>query len=147
MKLSEHFSLDEFVVSQTAVRQHIDNTAPGEAVINLTKLAAMLEQVRTLLGHPLMISSGYRCPALNAAVGSSSSSHHLLGGAADFTCLAFGKPLAVARAIEASDIPFGQLIHEFGSWVHISILPVQSKINRVITIDRSGTRPGLWETS
>jgi len=146
VNLTEHFTLEELLFSQTAVRQRIDNTPSGDVVANLTKLASMSEEVRALLGAPLIISSGYRCPALNAAVGSSSTSHHLLGGAADFTCPAFGKPLAVAKKIAESEIPFGQLIHEFGAWVHISILPV-GKINRIITIDRNGTRPGLWEVT
>ncbi len=145
MHLTDHFTLEELTASQIAARSHIDNTPPGEAMVNLQKLAAMLEEVRALLGHPLIISSGYRSPALNAAVGSATTSHHLLGGAADFTCPAFGSPLAVARKIADSGIPFGQLIHEFGAWVHISILPVPNKVNRIITIDRNGTRPGLWE--
>lgn len=147
MKLTDHFTLEELTASQMAVRQRIDNTPPADAVINLTKLAAMLEEVRALLGHPLIISSGYRSPALNAAVGSNSSSHHLLGGAADFTCPQYGNPLKVAGAIAASGIPFGQLIHEFGAWVHISILPVPNHVNRIITIDGNGTRAGLLEVS
>ena len=75
----------------------IDNTPPPEIVENLKRLAAGLETVRALLGAPLEISSGYRCAALNEAVGGSGASQHLLGLAVDFACPGFGTPLEVAR--------------------------------------------------
>lgn len=147
MQLSPHFTLEELVFSETAVRLNIDNTAPPPAAVaNLKKLATdVLEPLRALLGNqPLHISSGYRCLALNTALKSAPTSHHVVGGAADFTCASYGSPLKVAQAIAASNIPFGQLIHEFGSWVHISVLPVSNPaVNRIITIDRLGTRSGL----
>jgi len=145
VNLTDHFTLEEMTASQTAVERGIDNTPGPDERVNLIKLAAMLEQVRTLLGQPVHVSSAYRSPELNVAVGGVPTSHHCHGAAADIEVPAFGTPLEVCRAIEASDIPFGQLIHEFGSWTHISIMPVPDKVNRVITIDKHGTHAGLQE--
>lgn len=137
MRLSEHFNLDEFIFSETAIRRKIDNTPPPAVIENLEKLCQLiLEPTRILLGgRPLTIMSGYRCLELNTAIGSQPTSHHVLGGAADFVCPAFGSPYQIALLLSKSGIPFGQLIHEFKSWVHLSILSVSKPENRIITID------------
>lgn len=123
MNLSEHFSLDELTASQTALRKGIDNTPPPVVTEKLRMLAATLEQVRKLLGNnPIHISSGYRCLALNRAIGSGNLSAHVLGYAVDFTCPSFGAPKEVANKIAESPIRFDQLIYE-GTWVHLSIDP------------------------
>ena len=123
MKLSMNFALDEFTASQTATRQGIKNTPSTAVVENLRMLAATLEQVRSLLGnHSIRISSGYRCLALNRAIGSGDTSAHVLGYAVDFTCPGFGTPKEVANKIAESPIKFDQLIYE-GTWVHLSIDP------------------------
>jgi hypothetical protein len=123
MKLSEHFNLDEFTASETAVRKGIDNTPPPVVTEKLRMLAATLEQVRSLLGNnSIRISSGYRCLALNRAIGSGDLSAHVLGYAVDFTCPGFGTPKEVANKIAESPIKFDQLIYE-GTWVHLSIDP------------------------
>ena len=109
------------VLSQTAARKDIDNTPTPEIVANLRLTVATLEEIRTLLGVPILVSSGYRSPALNKAVGGSKSSAHMQGLAADFTAPGFGTVLQVARKIAASDIAYDQLIYEFGSWVHIGL--------------------------
>lgn len=119
MKLSPNFELDEFVRSSTAARLGIDNTPPRLVVEHLGHTALAMEQVRALLGAPVHVDSGYRSPALNAAVKGSASSEHLTGDAVDFVCPGFGTPLQIVKAIEASPIQFNQLIQE-GSWVHIS---------------------------
>lgn len=122
MKLSEHFDLDEFEHSGIALARGIDNTAPPNVLRNLVVLAAALEEVRALLGHPINISSGYRCACLNQAVKGAVNSAHMSGYAADFTCDSFGTPLDVVRAIVDSDIKFDQCIEE-GHWVHFSVDP------------------------
>ena len=121
--LSEHFSLDEFTASQEATRHSINNTPSEKVVENIRMLAALLEQVRELLGgHSIRISSGYRSLMLNRHIGSSDTSAHLRGWAADFTCPSFGSPIAVAKKIAESNLKFDQLIYE-GTWVHISCNP------------------------
>ena len=123
MQLSQNFKLNEFTTSQTATRKGIDNTAPAPIVERLRMVANTLEQIRTLLGnHSIRISSGYRCIALNRAIGSGDSSAHTLGYAVDFTCLGFGTPKEVAKKIAESPIKFDQLIYE-GTWVHLSVDP------------------------
>ncbi|MDP1621191.1 MAG: D-Ala-D-Ala carboxypeptidase family metallohydrolase [Bacteroidales bacterium] len=121
-KLSEHFTQDELTFSQTAARKGIDNTPSPEILQNLKRLALELEEVRSLLGgNGIRISSGYRCNELNTQIGGSKTSAHMTGLAADFTVPAFGSVLEVAQAIAASNIQFDQLIHEYGTWVHIGL--------------------------
>lgn len=119
MNLSPHFSLAELVASQVATRKGIDNTPAPAIVANLTRLAALLEQVRALVGAPIAISSGYRSPALNKAVGGAANSAHVLGLAADISTAKLA-PKVLALLIRQSDIAFDQLIYE-GTWVHIGL--------------------------
>lgn len=147
MKISEHFDLDEFTHSDTAVAQDIDNSAPPAIEANLRRLAATLEKVRAILGHPLTITSGYRSPALNAAVGGVGDSAHLHGLAADIVCPAFGSPIEVCRELErhAAELDFDQLIHEhFGTsdWTHFGLRDGDSR-RMAFTMDGAGTRTGF----
>jgi hypothetical protein len=131
MKLTEHFSLNELTASQEATRHGIKNTPSAAVVENLRMLAALLEQVRTLLGdRSIHISSGYRSLALNRHIGSNDTSAHVRGYAADFTCPAFGKPIEVAKKIAESNLKFDQIICEGvsqskpeGVWIHLSCDP------------------------
>jgi len=145
MQLSPNFSLSELVYSETAEERGIDNTPPPEIIENLRRLAAGLEAVRSLLGRPLEISSGYRCAALNEAVGGSSTSQHLQGLAVDFECPAFGTPLEIADAIRRSALEFDQCILEYGRWVHLSFSDAPRR--RLLTIydDDKGYVAGLWD--
>jgi hypothetical protein len=145
MQLSPNFSLGELTYSETAEKNGIDNTPPPEIVENLKRLAAGLETVRGLLGAPLEISSGYRCAALNEAVGGSSASQHVLGLAVDFSCPGFGPPLEVARAIRESGMQFDQCILEYGRWVHLSFSDAPR--GRILTIydEKEGYIAGLWD--
>ena len=121
LKLSAHFWLSEFIVSQTAKRLGIENYPPPGIVIDLRRLANRLESVRVLFNAPIFISSGYRCNELNTCIGGAKTSAHCAGLAADFTIPSYGTPLAVCQRIANSSIPFRQLIHEYGSWVHLAI--------------------------
>lgn len=84
MKLTAHFQLEEFTRSATATKCGIDNTPNEEQIANLKALCEeVLEPLRQHIGKPVVISSGYRCPKLNAAVGGVSNSQHMKGEAAD----------------------------------------------------------------
>jgi zinc D-Ala-D-Ala carboxypeptidase len=136
MKLTEHFTLEE--LTATSHRQ-FDNTPNEAETANLQRLAEFLEQVKTLLdGKPIMISSGFRCKAVNDSVGSKDSSSHRTGCAADFKVPGM-TPDQVVRAIIDSDLQFDQIIREFDAWTHISISP--SPRRQALIIDRAGTRP------
>jgi len=142
-RLSSYYTLARLVHSDTARARGIDNTPPEALLPNLRLLARGLDRVRRLLGHRLEISSGYRCPALNAAVGGVPGSQHAQGLAVDFTCPGFGPPITVARAIRQSDIDFDQCIYEFAEWVHLSFSRAPRR--RVLTIhdSREGYLDGL----
>jgi zinc D-Ala-D-Ala carboxypeptidase len=120
--LSTHFTLTEFTDSQTAARQGIPNVPNARQLRNLEALAATLEVVRKALGNkPVRVSSGFRSPALNAAIGGSTTSAHLEGLGVDFTAAGFGTVLQTAKAVAASGIEFDQIIYEYGAWVHLGI--------------------------
>lgn len=142
MQLSEHFTLDEFVQSDTAIRLGIDNTPTPEALENLKRLSTMLEQVRGILGRSITINSGYRCPELNKAVKGQPSSQHQVGCAADIR-VSLMTPDQVVKAIINSDVQYDQLIREFDSWVHISVPNDANTTPRgqTLIIDKEGTRP------
>lgn len=123
MNLSPHFTLDELTVSQTAARLGLSNAPPAAVVAELRRLAeAILQPLRNHLGRPIVVSSGYRSPAVNAAVGGALASAHMSGRAADITVPGL-TPLEVCQRIRVLGLPFDQLIHEFGAWCHVAIAP------------------------
>ena len=119
-RLSPHFTVAELTVSNTGARAGLRNVPLGTNLENLSHLAQMLESVRKVVHHaPILVSSGYRSPAINSLVGGSPRSAHTRGLAADFIAPRFGPPRAVCEAIRASSIQFDQLIFE-GTWVHLA---------------------------
>lgn len=140
----KEFTLEEMTISQAAARYGINNMPKGSTLDNLWVTANKMKLVRDLLGSkPIIVSSGYRSPAVNKKVGGSDNSAHTKGWAVDFTCPGFGTPLEICEVISSSKImdDVDQLIHEYNSWVHISWDPRNRK--QVLTIDRKGTRQGL----
>lgn len=126
MKLSDHFTLNEFTYSATARAQGIDNSVPSDTVLmNLKALCKnVLEPLRLRYGKPIRISSGYRCPKLNKAVGGVASSAHLLGQAADVNVGSREENARLFELIQKMKLPFDQLIDEYGmAWVHVSYSP------------------------
>jgi zinc D-Ala-D-Ala carboxypeptidase len=145
-QLTAHFTLDEFIISETAARHGIDNTPKGEYRHNVQRTAEVMEKVRTILGHkPILISSGYRGPEVNRLVGGSTSSAHMSGLAVDFICPGFGTPLQICHALRPhmAALEVDQLIHEFGAWVHLGLAPEGAHRLMALTIDNAGTRNGF----
>lgn len=127
-QLSEHFSLEEVVTSQEAARRGIDNTPSPEIIERLKETCQQAEAVRALLNAPMLISSGYRSPELNAAIGGVPDSAHVAGYAIDFICPMVGTPLEVCKKIQGVGVRCDQLINEGAhgtslGWVHISFAP------------------------
>ena len=119
MKLSPHFYLEEFTASQTAERLGLDNYPSTWIVAQLMYTAAQLEKARRILANnPVIVTSGYRSPALNAAVRGSQKSAHMEGLAADIICPSYGPPIVCAEALINAGLVFDQLIYEF-TWLHI----------------------------
>lgn len=144
MNLSVHFTLAELIRSQTAIRNGINNTPDQKTIGELQRLAvSILEPVHELLGVPLQISSGYRCPKLNALVGSTAKhSAHLDGRAADFVPVGMDLREAFDAIRSAPGLPIDQVIIECGEWIHIAI-PALGQIPRRQALIASG-RPGAW---
>lgn len=89
---AKYFTLLEFTRSHTASLRAMDNNPPNDVVHNLEWLCAQaLDPLREAIGSPVVVTSGYRCPDLNTAVGGSPTSYHLLGLAADIYPLDFDK--------------------------------------------------------
>ncbi|MDP9902602.1 D-Ala-D-Ala carboxypeptidase family metallohydrolase [Variovorax ginsengisoli] len=151
MQLTPHFSLEEFIASETATRKRIDNTLPPALHGTAVQTCELMERIRAELARlagrpvPIIVTSGYRSPALNAAIGSDPKSDHPRAMAVDFKAPALGTPYEVARALAplVSQLGIGQLIHEFGSWVHVSSRPQANAVNRIITISNRGTESGI----
>lgn len=126
-QLSPNFTLDELTHSEYAVRMGLDNTPTSVILGNLGKLADRLETVRNILGdRPVVVTSAFRSPQVNAGVGGSPSSAHMTGNAADFICPSFGRPVDMVKVLRAqfSRLAFDQLILEYpdsvsGGWCHI----------------------------
>lgn len=139
--LTEHFSLEELTRSELAERKGWDNKPTLIASANLVRLAEFLEQVRKVIGKPLVINSGYRSQILNNAVGSKETSQHRVGCAADFRVGGM-TPREICEIIKNSDLQFDQCIQEL-SWVHISIpsKPNETPRGQMLIIDSKGTRP------
>lgn len=140
MKLSEHFSLDELCVSQTAARNNWDNTPDAAALEELKRLCATLEVIRSFIGKPLIITSGYRSQRVNKAVGSKDTSAHRFGRAADLKVYGMS-PEQLMRAIIQSGVSVDQIILEFNSWVHLGLSSAnKTPRNEHLIIDSTGAR-------
>ena len=148
MKLTPHFSLAELTASSTAQRLGIDNTPPPELMPRLVLTAEMLERIRSTLGVPIIVTSGYRGRQVNAAVGGVTSSDHTQGHAADIVAPGYGTPYQIAKTLAplVSVLGIGQLILEGvkgKQWVHVSTRVPDKPANRVITITYQGAQLGV----
>lgn len=116
--MTPHFTLPELIVTS----QRTGNTPSPEVIANLQRLCeTILEPARAILDRPLIITSGYRSPEVNMAVGGVPYSQHTTGQAADFIVAGL-TPREVCGILKASAVPFHQLIFENfnGGWTHIS---------------------------
>lgn len=124
-QLSEHFKLSEFTQSGTARRHKVKNVPGPREVERLRFLCVKsLEPMRRRFGA-IRITSGFRCKKLNALVGGSPTSQHVLGEAADIHT--GGRELSEKMfGFAKQNIPFDQLILEHNPahgiyWLHISL--------------------------
>lgn len=126
-----YFTLKELTYSETAEKKGIDNT-PNETVkANLQALITnVLNPVREIYGNSIAISSGYRSPALNKAIGGASNSQHLTGQAADLVPYNKKGTLEQIFAACVAVGNFDQLIIEQNKnsrWVHVSYDPTRNR--------------------
>ena len=143
-QLTPHFSLAEMTTTSTGIA----NIPTGQLLANLTYTAQQMEKVRTILGNKsIQVNSGFRCDAVNRAVGGVTTSAHSFGFAVDFVCPSFGTPYEVCEALIKGGMKFDQLIHEKRRWVHIGfgLKSGQSNRQQILTLPPQGGRylPGL----
>ena len=121
----KYFTLTELTRSATARRLGIDNTPSPDARAALTQLVDnVLDPLREAWGAPLYVTSGYRCPALNRAVGGVPHSQHILGQAADVTTGTIDGNRRLWQLLQSLKLPVDQVINEHGfRWLHISYGP------------------------
>ena len=141
MKLSENFTMAEFIKSDTADRLGIDNTPQGEHLENAKELFEnVVQKVRDHFG-PTVLNSGYRCPELNEAVRGSKTSQHCHGEAADIEVPGVANGELAQWIVENLD--FDQVILEFytpgqpsSGWVHVSYKADGTNRNKALTASR-----------
>lgn len=140
----KYFSIKELCKSSTAKKLNIDNTPSAEIEKNLTVLIeGCLDPIREKFGNPIIVTSGYRCPQLNAACGGSPTSEHKTGFAADIDTSDNSRLWDV---ITSGDFKWTQLINEYPdengepSWIHISYNPDNLKCEKLICKNNKYTK-------
>jgi zinc D-Ala-D-Ala carboxypeptidase len=162
MKLSKNFTLDELTKSPSATRWGFEEqfTPPQDVIDNLVLLCTkVLQPIRDILKDTLTVSSGYRCPRLNAKIGGAytiingkpvQSSQHCYGQAADINYVKSGVEhnnlilAAIKELIADPDFKFDQCILEFGTtanpaWIHISYSNKKNRM-QVLRAYKSGKK-------
>jgi len=143
--MTTHFSLEEFLHSDTADSIGSNNYPTWSEVKNLEGLAEVMEKVRTILqNNSITINSGFRCLEVNQAVGGATNSAHLYALACDFVCPGFGTPYDVCKALEphVKELELDQLIWEYGDWVHLGLTSGPPRY-QCLTINNAGTFNGF----
>jgi len=124
MRLSKNFVLSEITRSNTAKRLGISNEPTKKHMENMQRLVSnLIQPMRNELG-PIRITSGYRSPSLNRAIGGSSKSQHCKGEALDLQFWKNGEMCnkEIFEWIIESGLDFDQMINEFDfAWIHISL--------------------------
>lgn len=125
--MGKYFSIAELTKSSTAIKKKINNTPTKEVENNLNQLIDnILDPLREAWGQPIIVGSGYRCEALNKAVGGAAHSQHKLGQAADIHTKSDSAKdnKKLFELIKQLKLPFDQLINEYNyNWIHVSYSP------------------------
>lgn len=137
MKITPHFTDDEF---EFTTHRNVVNRLPPDLEGNRLKTLQMMERIREYLSNVarrdirINISSGYRCEKLNTLIGGSKTSNHVSAEACDWQAPDFGTPLQICLTLApmVQVLNIGQLIQEYGRWVHTGSAPVKP-INRILT--------------
>ena len=125
MQLSPHFKLEELIHTNTRYAEENSVLSPEQVEKLRVVCATLLEPIRDQFG-PVVIHSGYRCSALNKAIGGSETSQHMLAEACDFHVAGHTLEEVFWWIVKESKIPYGQIILEGPTpskptWIHISL--------------------------
>lgn len=148
MKLSDNFDLNEFVKSDYAKRNNINNMPNAEQTENLQELCIhILEPLRKHFQIPILISSGFRCDALNAAIGGAKNSQHTMGQAVDIDHDLSANVVTNRMIFDwiKTNLVFDQIIWEFGTsanpdWIHVSYVANNKNRNQALRAIKHGTK-------
>lgn len=146
MKLSDNFDLSEFIRSDYAKRNGINNVPNAEQTENLKELCIhILEPLRKHFQIPILISSGFRCDALNKAIGGAKNSQHANGEAVDIDHDLSANVVSNKMIFDwiKANLVFDQMIWEFGTstnpdWVHVSYVANNKNRNQVLRAIKHG---------
>ena len=131
MNLTPHFTIEELAGTSNDKYKKLNLLKAQEHMGKMYMLAGFAERVREIIGKPMIITSGYRCPELNRAIGGAITSPHIFCEAIDFVVKGL-RPEDVFNRIVTSDLKYNQIIIErnkSGSqWVHISIGSYKQKL-------------------
>lgn len=145
----KYFTIRELTKSNTAVRKGINNTPNSIIVNSLTVLIDnVLDPLREKWGAPIIVTSGYRCPALNRAVGGASGSQHTKGEAADIRSMSDSRDdnMKLLRCLLNSGIEFDQVIAENvdsqgrPDWIHVSFTRARQNRKKRTTMKKISGR-------
>jgi hypothetical protein len=123
MQITKNFSLLELTSSETAARKGIDNTPSVEVIANLRHLFEnVVQPLRDWYGKPISISSAYRSPRLNKAIGGSSTSDHCEGKAVDFTLPKedYKKVFEYLKGVDKDQLIVEMCTNGYPQWIHVS---------------------------
>lgn len=140
-KISKFFTYKEVIASRTAERLCMDNSLPDELLPGVMFVARNIgDPVRNHFGKPVIVTSWYRCPALNAIISNNPNSQHKKGVAIDFIVRGV-RNLEVAEYIR-DNLEFDQLILEY-NWIHCSSLANGNRKQVLNTTDGKNYKKGL----
>jgi hypothetical protein len=122
MKVTEHFTMAELTISNTAIRHGITNLPSSSLYDNIERMAKWLETLRLTISKPIIVLSCYRSVKVNRLVGGSPNSAHMLGLAADIQVRGISNK-KLAEIIKSNFDDYDQLILEFppNGWVHVGL--------------------------
>nr|WP_302831791.1 D-Ala-D-Ala carboxypeptidase family metallohydrolase [uncultured Bacteroides sp.] len=131
----KYFTIEELCKSTTANRLKINNRCDSGVAVSLAALVEnVLDPLREWYGKPISVNSGYRCPALNKAVGGSATSQHMSGQAADIDTGDRQQNKLLFEYIR-KNLPFDQLIDESNfAWVHVSYKADGKNRNQILKL-------------
>lgn len=125
--MKSYFTIEELCKSDTAKKQNIDNNPSEEVIERLKELIAFLNPIREAWGSAIIVTSGYRCPALNKAVGGSETSVHQIGYGVDLVPKN-GKTeefkLFLEQYVKDNNLKWDQILFEKSKgsiWVHLGL--------------------------
>lgn len=136
MRLTNNFTLEELIKSDTATIHKVNNYPNDNIIRNLKSLCDnVLQPIRDKYGKPIIVTSGYRCEKLNTLVGGVKTSQHVKGEAVDITCTDNRKLFnLIVDMVKRGTIRVGQLIDEHNyRWIHVS-LPTLKNNNQILHI-------------